>query len=104
MPSAIVFPESRVGGWAVGAPQVITLGHCGLASPLDFDGSLWDPIGGHDRAGGAIAGDGEVSDLINAADVSITLVEPRVARLLTQAGIVVVLERHAGPRSYPLCD
>ena len=28
-----------------------SLGHCGLLSPVDVDGSFWDPIDGTDPAG-----------------------------------------------------
>jgi hypothetical protein len=102
-PSAVVGPDSRRGGWAIGAAQELTLGHCGLASPLDFDGSLWDPVGGHNGSGGQLT-EAQVGDLINSSRVSIRLVDPDTALLVTRNGAVVLIERHQGPRPIRLCD
>jgi hypothetical protein len=102
-PTARVAAQSRAGGWPIGVARVLTLGHCGLGSPLDFDGSLWDPVGGHDGRGAAIAEE-QLGELINATDVAVTLVDTRTAWLVTGSGAVVLLARHAGPRNYLLCD
>jgi hypothetical protein len=100
---AIVAPRSQPGGWAIGAAQEFTLGHCGLASPVDFDGSLWDPVGGHNGSGGQLT-EAQVGDLINSSRVSIRLVDPDTALLVTRNGAVVLIVRHQGPRPIRLCD
>jgi hypothetical protein len=87
----------------MGVATMLTLGHCGLGSPLDFDGSLWDPVGGHDGRGAPL-NEQQVGELINATDVAVTLVDPRTAWLVTRSGAVILLARHAGPRNYFLCD
>lgn len=102
-PSAIVAPRSRPGGWAIGAAQEFTLGHCGLASPLDFDGSLWDPVGGHNGSGGQLT-EAQVGDLINSSRVSIQLVDQDTGLLVTRNGAVVLIERHQAPRPIRFCD
>jgi hypothetical protein len=79
------------------------LGHCGLIGPLDFDGSLWDPSGGHDGRGGPLSDD-QVGELINATPVRIFLLDPDTALLVTPGNAFVLLERHDGPREYGLCD
>lgn len=78
------------------------LGHCGLISPIDMDGSLWDPIGGHDGAGGPLTED-QLGELINATPVVVVLTDPNTAVLQTPLGAVITLTRHDGPRDYFLC-
>lgn len=79
------------------------LGHCGFGSPFDFDGSLWDPVGALDRAGGPVDGD-EVGDLINEVSGEIILVDRDHAQYRTPSGVVVALDRHPGEKEYSLCD
>jgi hypothetical protein len=82
----------------------LALGHCGLGSPIDVDGSVWDPIGGLDAHGEAIDSEEEVGELINATDLSAVIPSMGRLDLRTPLGSVVVLSRHIGPRGYPLCD
>jgi hypothetical protein len=83
------------GSGPAGAQAVrIQLGHCGLASGIDIDGSFWDPIGfvgGH-------------PDAVNAAEALVTFTTPTSARLATEGGLVVDLLRHTGPKHLPGCD
>ena len=102
-PTALVASESQPGGWTLGQTRVIALGHCGLGSPLDFDGSLWDPLGGHDGQGGPITKQ-QVSDLINATPIAVVLIHPDQAIATSEHGASILLQRHAGPRRYALCD
>ena len=44
----------------VGATIPFTLEHCGLLSPVDVDGSLWQPVGGVDAMAGPIDSDDEI--------------------------------------------
>jgi hypothetical protein len=76
-------------------PQQIDLGHCGLSSGIDVDGSFWDPVG---------SVNGDHPDAINAARAMFTPTSQVSARLTTQGGLVVELHRHAGPKYLPLCD
>ncbi|HET9345584.1 MAG TPA: hypothetical protein VFO05_07775 [Candidatus Limnocylindrales bacterium] len=89
--SALITPTSpRVGP----GPVQFDLGHCGLHSPVDFDGSLWDPIGEID---------GDAPDAINAAAGQIVLLGPQRARFRSDGGFTVDLARRDGPKAYPLC-
>ncbi|MFN8520231.1 MAG: hypothetical protein U0667_12745 [Chloroflexota bacterium] len=81
------------------------LGHCGLLSPVDVDGSLWEPVGGADAAGGPIDTEDEVGDLINATPGVVMLVgRDRLDYRSDAAGVWVVFRRLPGPRRYPLCS
>ena len=102
-PTAVIGPRTQRGTIAPGAAQAFELGHCGLVSPIDFDGSLWDPIAGDDGAGGPLTGE-QQAELINATRVALTLIEPDVLRLETPLGAVLTLVRHSGARPYSLCD
>jgi hypothetical protein len=73
----------------------LELGHCGLASGIDVDGSFWDPVGPVDA---------EHPDAINAARAVFTPFGPDVATLRTGGGLAVQLIRHAGPKHLPGCD
>jgi hypothetical protein len=101
--SELVTPQSEAGTWEVGQPQQLTLGHCGLGSPLDFDGSLWNPTGGHNGNGQAPSQE-QINDVINSTPVTIMLISPLAAVMTTQNGGVVYLDRHEGPRAYFPCD
>lgn len=78
-----------------GPVSELTLGHCGLNSPIDLDGSLWDPVGPIDQTH---------PDLINAAPATFSLATPNAATLRTEGGAVVQLVRYDGARHYPGCD
>ena len=71
-----------------------TIGHCGLSSPIDVDGSLWDPIG---------AIDGSHPAAINAAAGQFTLAGEATARFETDTGFAVNLLRREGPKAFRLC-
>jgi hypothetical protein len=78
------------------------LGHCGLMSPIDLDGSFWDPIDGV-TAGGEeldLAGDAEIN---HAASGAIVVIGDE-SRFRTDSGSIVRLERHAGDKEFPGCD
>ena len=77
-----------------GAPFAFTLGHCGLASPIDFDSSLWLPVGFVPEHG----------DAINAADGFVTIVAPTDAVLRTRGGLEVTLRRMGGAVNVRLCS
>jgi hypothetical protein len=71
-----------------------TLGHCGLLSPIDVDGSLWDPIGQID---------GDAAEAINVSAGSILLLAPRAARFVADPTFSADLVRRDGRKSYRLC-
>lgn len=102
-PTVVIEPATRRGTTPPGVAQPFDLGHCGLISPIDFDGGLWDPIAGDDGAGGPLTDD-QQGELVNATRVTLTLMEPNVIRLETPLGAVLTLERHPGARPYSLCD
>jgi hypothetical protein len=103
VPTVMIEPVSPVGESTLGVEAGIDLGHCGLVSPLDFDGSLWDPVGAHDGRGAPLSED-NVGELINATRVAIVLADADSALLVTPRGAVLLLRRHSGPRAYGLCD
>lgn len=70
-------------------PVPFDLGHCGLASGIDFNGSWWDPIGEVDALDGAA---------INSASGTIALTGPDRAIFQTPQGFRVELVRHAGQK------
>lgn len=97
-------PESRSGSLDIGVPVEFRLDHCGLGSPVDIDGSLWDPKFGHDGHGAPIEGKDDVAaELIQENRVTFTLVESDVAEMTFQEGLVVTLWRHDGSRRYHPC-
>jgi len=102
-PSASVAPRSQPGA-QVGTAYRYTLEHCGLLSPFDFDGSLWDVVGGLDAVGGPIGSEDEIGELINATSGEVMLVTPDDAQFRTPRGSVIALERHQGKKDYFLCD
>jgi len=103
IPMVSVPPESVAGELVVGAPLEHTLGHCGLWSPIDLDGSLWQPIGGTDGAGGAIDSDEEIGELINATPGTFVLLAPDSAQFTSLTGVVIWFTRAPGELEYPLC-
>jgi hypothetical protein len=103
VPTATVAPATSPGA-ELGVRYPFALGHCGLDSPFDFDGSLWDPVGGLDPAGGAIDSEAELGELINATEGELILSSADEAQFRTAGGSVILLRRHDGPRAYPLCS
>jgi hypothetical protein len=82
-------------------PYRFSLGHCGLHSPVDLDGSFWDPIDG-------VTADGQRLDLesdgemINAT-AGVVVVIGDEARFRTESGSVVRFARHEGEKEFPGC-
>jgi hypothetical protein len=76
-------------------PFPFSLGHCGLGSPIDLDGSLWVPVGFVDASH---------TDAINAASGTVTIVSPTEAVLSTEAGLDVNLRRFGATLWVRLCS
>lgn len=85
-----------------GVPYRFSLGHCGLASPVDVDGSFWDPIDGVEPGGTRLDLTAD-SEMINATSGIIAVIDDE-ARLRTDSGTVVRFARHAGTKDFPSCD
>jgi hypothetical protein len=92
VPAAEVRPAS---GPMLGPVLRYSLGHCGLDSPIDVDGALWDPAGAIDAG---------ASEAINAADGEFRRTGVATAEFVAPSGFRVMLVRHAGRKSLPLCD
>lgn len=86
-----------------GVVEAFQLEHCGLGSPFDFDGSLWDPVAGRDVGGGPIDSDEEIGELINATEGEVLLLGSGQVQFRTRAGSIILLTRHVGAKSYFLC-
>lgn len=84
-----------------GVAYRFSLGHCGLQSPIDLDGSFWDAVDGIGPTGAPLdlASDGE---MINATS-GIVVVIGDEARFRTESGSVIRLARHAGDTEVPPC-
>jgi hypothetical protein len=100
--SAVLRPQSPAGIVRVGVTVNFILGHCGLGSPIDLDGALWDPIAGDNGFGGPLT-EQQMGELVNSTTVALTLLDPNRAAFVTPRGAVLTLDRHAGPRMYLLC-
>jgi hypothetical protein len=85
--------EPRSGPAALNEPFAFTLGHCGIWSGIDADGSFWDPIGQVDR---------ENPDTINSAAGTMVISNEESATLQT-ARLRLELVRHQGLKYLPAC-
>ena len=92
-PMGVSVPPSSRAGMAAG-PQAYTLGHCGVLSGIDADGSWWDPVGPVDF---------DSPDAINAAEGVLTLTDPTHAIFVSSSGFTLQLVRHDGPKLLPMC-
>ena len=75
-------------------PFPFSLGHCGVGSGIDVDGSWWDPVGFVDADHG---------DAINAAEGAIVFADQSHATFTSKAGFTVNLLRRVGEKHLPLC-
>lgn len=100
--SVEIGPQSPDAELELGLERDFVLGHCGLASPVDLDGSLWDPIGGDNGVGGEL-NDPQRTELINATRTVIVLISDDRLEMLTPLGALITFARHDGPRAYLLC-
>lgn len=87
-----VAPSSPRGQLA--GPMPFTLGHCGLGSGVDVDGSFWDPVG---------LVNSDHGDSINAAEGTVVPTDPNRATFTSDGGLVVNLVRRDGEKYLPLC-
>ena len=92
-PEVAVAPSSAAGQLA-GGPIPFSLGHCGLWSGIDVDGSWWDPIGFVDADHPAV---------INAADGTFTPHDTNHATFTADGGLEVTLVRRVGEKHLPMC-
>ena len=78
------------------------LGHCGLASPVDLDGSFWNAVDGTSSAGAPI--DLETDpEMINATAGAVAVIGNE-AQFRTDSGGLVRFTRHDGVKEFPGCD
>jgi hypothetical protein len=103
IPTVTLGPESAPADIGSGVPVPFTLGHCGLLSPVDLDGSFWQPVSGTDGDGGPIEGDDAVSELINATSGELVLTTPDAAVFTTASGSQIQLLRADAAADYSLC-
>ena len=75
-------------------PRPFALGHCGIGSPIDLDGSFWDPAGRIDF---------QADEAINAADGTLVLTSQDTAHFSTANGFEIDLVRHPGSKYFPGC-
>ena len=91
--TVVVAPTSTAG--QLGAePIQYELGHCGLGSGIDVDGSWWDPVGFVNIDHG---------DAINAASGTFAPTDPNHATFTSDNGFSVNVVRRVGDKHLPLC-
>jgi hypothetical protein len=84
-----------------GIPYSFNLGHCGLDSPVDVDGSFWDAIDGVTPAGRPLDLRTD-NEMINATAGVIVVIDDE-ARFRTASGSVIRFARHEGDKEFPAC-
>jgi hypothetical protein len=101
LPTVSLDPESEP-GWTVGETRPFEFGHCGILSPVDVDGSLWQPVAGTDGQGGPIGDEGS-GELVNATPGELTLTTLHTADFVSASGLSVQFMRAPGALDYFLC-
>lgn len=75
-----------------GQPFAFEMGHCGINSPIDFDGSLWRPV------------DSVPSDeAYQSHRGTVTILGANEAEFRSEEGFVLPLRRLNGPQVLPGC-
>jgi hypothetical protein len=87
---------------ASGTAYRYTLGHCGLLSPIDVDGSFWDPVEGVSASGAPIELESD-TEMINATGGTLAVIADEM-RFRTDGGSIVRFTRHGGAKEFPGCD
>jgi hypothetical protein len=90
----VAIAPTSTAGQLSGEPIPYNLGHCGLGSGIDVDGSWWDPVGFVDI---------DHPDAINAANGTFTANDPNHATYTTDGGFTVNLVRRLGEKHLQLC-
>jgi hypothetical protein len=88
-----VAPSSTAGQLATD-PIPYSLGHCGLMSGVDVDGSWWDPVGFVDI---------DDPDAINSANGTFAPSDPNHATFTSDGGFSVSVVRRVGQKYLPGC-
>ena len=90
----VAVAPTSVSGQLRGEPIPYSLGHCGLLSGVDVDGSWWDPVGFVDI---------DHADAINAANGTLAPSEPNHATFTSDGGFSVNVVRRVGEKYLPGC-
>ena len=92
-PNSITLMPISPRGAVVGVPYGYDMPHCGIASPIDVDGSFWDAaIPPADRT--EFDMQTGTFTLLSTTEATFTAADGRVLRLV----------RHAGPKAFGFCD
>jgi hypothetical protein len=78
----------------IAGPREFTLGHCGLLSGIDVDGSYWDIVGPISFDSG---------EAVNETTGILSLTDPDHGMFNGPGGLSVQLIRHTGPKLLPFC-
>ena len=90
----IAVAPSSTAGQLRAEPIPYSLGHCGLMSGVDVDGSWWDPVGFVET---------DHSDAINSANGTFAASDPNHATFTSDGGLTVNLVRRVGEKYLPGC-
>ena len=90
----VAVSPTSVAGQLTGEPIPYALGHCGVNSGIDVDGSWWDPVGFVDIDHG---------DSINAASGTFAPIDSNHATFTSDGGFSVTVVRRVGDKHLPMC-
>lgn len=90
----IAVAPSSTAGQLRAEPIAFSLGHCGLMSGVDVDGSWWDPVGFVES---------DHSDAINSANGTFAASDSNHATFTSAGGLTVNLVRRVGEKYLPGC-
>ncbi len=91
-PDSITLLPISPSGATVGVAYGFDMPHCGILSPIDVDGSFWDPV---DRAS---------SSGFDGLPGTFRLDSHTTATFMTTGGQVLKLGRHAGSKAFGFCQ
>ena len=92
-PNTITLMPISPRGAIVGVAYSYDMPHCGIASPIDIDGSFWDPL--------VPPADPTQFDMQSG---TFRLLSPNEAVFTILGGDRLELTRHAGAKAFGLCD
>jgi hypothetical protein len=92
-PNSITLRPISPRGAAIGIDYAYDMPHCGIASPIDVDGSFWEAVGFSPTS---VEFDGQTG--------TFRLTSPTEAVFTAGNGSVLRLVRHAGANEFLLCS
>ena len=92
--AAMGVPVEPASAGVEAGPIEFSLGHCGIFSGIDVDGSWWDPVGPVDM---------DTGEAVNATPGVVTFLDEDHAMFASPTGFDVQLVRRDGAKLLPMC-